>query len=114
MNFENIESSLNELLQRDLVIYNNPNKPLKKGKLLLYTVKEFYYVLTLQNEKGLVKEYELPLPFNTRLNENSLDFDYTLESFSRNNTFVFYKSKVLNFKKKSKLYNTVVVLSALS
>lgn len=114
MNFPNIEDGLNNLLQRDIVIFNNINKPLKRGKFLLYVVKEFYYVLTLENEKGDLKEYELPLPFKTVSKNNSLNFDYTLETFAKNNTFIFYKSKVLNFKKKSKLYNTVVVLSALS
>lgn len=114
MNFEKIEDGLNSLLQRDLVIFNNPNKPLKKGKFLLYKIKEFYYVLTLQNEKGDLKEYEIPLPFSTSEGKNCLNFDYTLDSFAKNNTFVFYKAKVLNFKKKSKLYNTVVVLSAFS
>ncbi len=114
MNFKKIEDGLNHLLQRDIVIYNNLNKPLKKGKFLLYTVKEFYYVLTLQNEKGDLKEYELPVPFNSNLNDDHLNFDYTLDTFSKNNTFVFYKAKVLNYKKKSKLYNTIVVLSAIS
>tara|TARA_E500000318_G_scaffold19262_1_gene20075 strand:+ start:5683 stop:6027 length:345 start_codon:yes stop_codon:yes gene_type:complete len=114
MNFPTIEDGLNNLLQRDIVIFNNLNKPLKKGKFLLYVVKDFYYVLTIQNEKGDLKEYELPLPFNTSAKNDHLNFDYTLDTFAKNNTFVFYKSKVLNFKKKSKLYNTVVVLSALS
>lgn len=112
MKFENIEKDLQNLLLRDIIIYNNPNKPLKKGKLKLFKVKEFYYVLTLLNEKNELKEYELPFPFKTEFKNNHLKFDYTLENFARNNTFVFYKSKVLNFKKKSKLYNTVVVLSA--
>ena len=112
MNFPNIENNLNNLLQRNIVIFNNSNKPLKKGKLILYRVKEFYYVLSLLNDKKEIKEYEIPFPFNATFNENHINFDYTIETFSRNNSFVFYKSKVLNFKKKSKLYNTVVVLSA--
>jgi|TARA_B100001093_G_C26519269_1_gene881012 hypothetical protein len=112
MNFPNIENSLNHLLQRNIVIFNNRAKPLKKGKLILYRVKEFYYVLSLLNDKDEIKEYEIPFPFNATFNGDHLDFDYTLDTFSKNNSFVFYKSKVLNFKKKSKLYNTVVVLSA--
>jgi len=42
MNFPTIEDGLNNLLQRDIVIFNNLNKPLKKGKFLLYVVKDFY------------------------------------------------------------------------
>lgn len=114
MNFPNIEDSLNNLLQRDIVIFNNINKPLKRGKLVLYRVKEFYYVLSLLNNKNEIKEYEIPFPFNTTVEGNTLNFDYTLDTFAKNNTYIFYKAKVLNFKKKSKLYNTVVVLSALS
>ena len=55
MKFDNIENDLTKLLLRDLVIYNNPNKPLKKGKLKLFKVKEFYYVLTLENDKKELK-----------------------------------------------------------
>lgn len=112
MKFDNIEKDLTNLLLRDIVIFNNPNKILKKGKLKLFNVKEFYYVLTLENEKNELKEYELPFPFKCTGKNTSVEFDYTLEKFSRNNTFVYYKSKVLNFEKKSKLYNSVVVLSA--
>jgi|TARA_X000001388_G_C2189183_1_gene106803 hypothetical protein len=112
MKFDNIEDDLTKLLLRDLVIYNNPNKLLKKGKLKLFKVKEFYYVLTLENDKKELKEYELPFPFKTHFYNNALNFDYRLNNFHKNNDFVEFKCKVLNFKKKSKLYNTVVVLSA--
>ena len=112
MKFETIERDLQNLLLRDIIIYNNPNKPLKKGKLKLFKVKEFYYVLTLENDKKELKEYELPFPFKTDFYENALNFDYRLNNFHKNNDFVEFKCKVLNFKKKSKLYNTVVVLSA--
>ena len=112
MKFDDIETNLTKLLLRDIVIYNNPNKPLKKGKFKLFKVKEFYYVLTLENEKKELKEYELPFPFKCSEKNNCVKFDYTLENFARENTFVLFKSKVLNKNKKSKLYNSVVVLSA--
>ncbi len=112
MKFDNIEDDLTKLLLRDIIIFNNPNKPLKKGKLKLFKVKEFYYVLTLENDKKELKEYELPYPYKTSFKNNTINFDYMLENFHKNNDFVEFKCKVLNFKKKSKLYNTVVVLSA--
>ena len=52
------------------------------------------------------------MPFKWELNHNHMIFDYKLESFAKNNEFVLFKGKVLNFKKKSKLYNNIVVLSA--
>ena len=112
MKFESIEKDLTNLLLRDIVIYINPAKPLKQGKLKLFSVQEFYFVLTLENDKKELKEYELPMPFKWELNHNHMIFDYKLESFAKNNEFVLFKGKVLNFKKKSKLYNNIVVLSA--
>jgi|TARA_A100000172_G_scaffold80391_1_gene69821 hypothetical protein len=112
MKFENIEKDLQNLLLRNIIIFNNPKKLLKKGKLKLFKVKEFYYVLTLENEKGDLKEYELPFPFKSEFDKDHIKFDYNLENFSKQNSYVYYKSKVLNFSKKSKLYNTVVVLSS--
>ena len=52
------------------------------------------------------------MPFKWKLNNDHITFDYKLESFAKNNEFVLFKGKVLNFKKKSKLYNNIVVLSA--
>jgi hypothetical protein len=112
MRFENLEEDLTSLLLHDVVIYINPEKHIKKGKLKLFSVKEFYYVLTLENEKNELKDYELPMPFKWELKHNHIIFDYSLKSFTKNNEFVAFKSKVLNFKKKSKLYNNIVVLSA--
>ena len=112
MKFEKLENDLANLLLHDIVVYINPEKALKKGKLKLFSVKEFYFVLTLENDKKELKEYELPMPFKWELNHNHMTFDYKLESFAKNNEFVLFKGKVLNFKKKSKLYNNIVVLSA--
>lgn len=114
MIFEKIEKDLTNLLLRDIVIYINPEKPLKRGKLKLFKVKEFYFSLFLENENGDIKNYEIPFPFNSKIGNRHLIFDYTIDEFAKNNDFVNFKTKVLNFKKKSKLYNNIVVLSAYS
>ena len=44
--------------------------------------------------------------------ENAQKSNEHVENFARENTFVLFKSKVLNTNKKSKLYNSVFVLSA--
>ena len=38
MKFEKIENDLTNLLLRDIVIYINPAKPLKQGKLKLFKI----------------------------------------------------------------------------
>jgi len=112
MKFEKIEKDLTNLLLRDIVIYINPAKPLKQGKLKLFKIKDFYFSLSLENEKGDLKQYEIPFPFNSEVGHMHLKFDYRIDEFAKNNDFVRFKTKVLNFEKKSKLYNNIVVLSA--
>lgn len=112
MKFENIEKNLTSLLLRDIVIYVRPEKPIKKGKLKLFKVKDFYFSLFLENEKGDLKTYEIPFPFENSTGYRHLIFDYRIEKFAKNNEFVNFKTKVLNSNKKSKLYNNIVVLSA--
>ena len=50
MKFEDIEKNLTSLLLRDIVIYIKPEKPIKRGKLKLFKVKDFYFSLFLENE----------------------------------------------------------------
>lgn len=112
MKFEKLEKDLTSLLLHDIVIYINPDKPIKRGKLKLFKVKDFYFSLFLENERGDLKSYEIPFPFENRNGYNHLIFDYRVEKFAKNNEFVNFKIKVLNSKKKNKLYNNIVVLSA--
>jgi hypothetical protein len=112
MKFETIEKDLTNLLLRDIIIYINPQKPLKRGKLKLFKIKDFYFSLSLENDRGDLKQYEIPFPFNTKTGYRHMEFDYRIDEFAKNNEFVLFKSKVLNFEKKSKLYNNIVVLSA--
>ncbi len=48
MKFEKIEKDLTNLLLRDIVIYINPAKPLKQGKLKLFTYYLIIELITLQ------------------------------------------------------------------
>tara|TARA_R100000278_G_scaffold112708_1_gene90592 strand:+ start:315 stop:653 length:339 start_codon:yes stop_codon:yes gene_type:complete len=111
MKFENIERDLENLLLRDIVIYND-KKTFKRGKFIIYKVKEFYYVLTLKNDKNELREYELPFPFVSEFKGDHVTFDYTLPKFYQRNSFVEFKTKVFKPSTKNKILNTTVVLSA--
>jgi len=111
MRFGQIESNLTNLLLRDIVIFND-KKTFKKGKLILFKVKEFYYVFTLQNDKNELRDYELPYPFKCELHDDHITFDYSLENFYQRNSFVEFKTKVFKPSTKNKILNTTVVLSA--
>jgi hypothetical protein len=61
---------------------------------------------------GGMKDYEIPYPFDIVDYGDHLKLDYTLEQFAQEKDDVFFKSKIINTKRRSKLFNTVVVLSA--
>ncbi len=112
MKFERKEKDLQHLILRDIVIFND-KKTFKRGKLIIFKVKEFYYVLTLKNEKNELREYELPYPFKHEWKEDHLIFDYTIKNFHQRNEFVEFKTKIFKPSTKNKILNTTVVLSAI-
>jgi len=107
------EKIINNFLQREIVFYINKDKPIKSGKLLIFKFKDFYFNFLIKTG-NTNKIFELPYPFKIEQGPSSLIFSYTLDDFSQKNTDLYYKSLLLKPKKKNKLYNSTVVLSALN
>jgi hypothetical protein len=108
---EQTEKIINNFLQREVIFYINKDKPIKSGKLLIFKFKDFYFNFIIKTG-NVNKIFEIPYPFKVQQGENYLIFSYTLEDFSQKNTELFYKALLLKPKKKNKLYNSTVVLSA--
>jgi len=110
---ESAEKTINAFLQRNVVFFIDSEKPIKTGKLLVFKFKDFYFNFILKTDSG-TKVFELPYPFSIIEGNNSLTFSYTLEDFSQKNLDLLVKAKLLKPKKRNKLYNSTVVLSALN
>lgn len=110
---ESAEKTINTFLQKNVVFFIDSEKPIKSGKLLVFKFKDFYFNFILKTEAG-TKVFELPYPFSIVKGENCLTFSYTLEDFSQKNIDLLFKAKLLKPKKRNKLYNSTVVLSALN
>ena len=54
---EKIESAVNRLLQQQIAFTVN-GKTLKSGRLILFCIKDFYLVFTIQNE-NVKKHFEM-------------------------------------------------------
>lgn len=110
---DEIEQSVNKLLQCNIT-FALESKIVKKGKLILFCVKDFFCVFTLlceeKNNKKII--YEIPYPFmlNT-YGDKKVVFDYTVNSFSRNNKNILSLIKTLNLEKTSKLFNKRMTIS---
>jgi len=106
------ESIINNYLQKEVVFFINSDKPIKTGKLLIFKFKDFYFNFIMKTD-NVTKTFELPYPFKVEEFKDHVKFSYTIEDFSQLNLELLIKAKLLKPKKRNKLYNTTVVLSAL-
>lgn len=103
-----IENAVNKYLQRKIIITLN-NKCLKSGKLLLFSIKDFYLVFTLHIHQTK-KHFELPYPFAIKETDTCLYFNYGMDKFCYNNKEIETNAKLLSNKKSSKFFNNIVRL----
>jgi len=107
---EHIINTINKHLQKkiDFVI---DNKTIKSGKIILFSIKDFFCSFLLYSEqKNKRFLYEIPYPFVYLENDNSITFDYTIETFVKNNPAIKDYLLKLKNKKQSKLFNKKLIL----
>lgn len=109
---EEIEDKIKPLLQRR-VTFALESKILKKGRLILFCIKDFFCVFTLiceeKNNKKII--YELPYPFKFFQNNEKYIFDYTVKTFCHSNSNVENLVKLVVPEKPSKLLNKKITIT---
>ena len=87
------------------------NKTLRQGRLLLFSIKDFYLHFTLSCN-NITKTFELPYPFRTytdSISSNILILDYKMISFTQDLNDILEKAKPLfNKDKHMKFFNNVI------
>lgn len=108
---EIIEKNLEKFLQKQ-VVFALDTKILKKGKLILFCIKDFFCIFTLiceeKNNKKIM--YEIPYPFELVKTPTKLMFDYTITSFTKGRSDLLAAFKKINIGKPSKLLNRKISL----
>lgn len=108
-----IEQAVSKLLQTN-VVFSLDTKTLKKGKLILFCIKDFFCIFTLiSEEKNKKIVYEIPYPFSLNENSKKIIFDYTLSTFCRNNENLSFLVKKINHGKPSKFFNKKITISSI-
>ena len=108
-NKDAIESQLNSFLLKTVSFKVN-DKVIKKGKLKLFTIKQFFikFNLEINNE---IKLFEIPYPFKIHKQPNNIAFEYTLSSFCNSNTSpLYYKLKTTNKQSSNKMYDNFLYM----
>lgn len=111
-NILKLEKDMSLIFQKKLRFKIN-NKILKEGKLILFSFKEFYLHFKLHIANNNYKYIEIPYPFNYRMEQNTIYFDYTNQSLSRNNSEIELLIKLLKRHKHSKFYDNTLIIEVI-
>jgi|TARA_R110002020_G_scaffold162162_2_gene347638 hypothetical protein len=105
---ENITDHLKPFLLRDIIIRTD-KKVLKRGRLKIFQIKQYYINLSLEYKKS-IKNYEIPYPFDIHLEKEGTEavLNYHLSSFVPYSQI--NKVKCLDTSSKSKIYNNLVYI----
>jgi len=108
---EKVDNLIKPLLQRN-VIFSFKHKNYKTGKLLLYKVAGNYMSFTLITEKKK-ETFEIPFPFSVNSTEQSISFDYRLETLAENDYELLITLKSITKVKNCRFYDNVLTITAL-
>jgi len=98
MDMQELEKYLEGLILENIVIKTD-DKVLKRGKLKIFSTKQFYLRLTLQTPTSdKDKLYEIPYPFKIKHNDRrGLTLDYKLSSFCSTTDENYSKIKSIRY-----------------
>jgi len=105
---EEVEKKFHTFFLND-ISFDIDGKIIKKGKL----IKDFFLEFKLEVQKGGIKVFEVPYPFELLDNRNSVVFNYRLDKFVFNDIVRLAKVKRIKPKKNSKFYDVVMVMKKL-
>ena len=108
-NFEQLNNLFTGYLQQQLT-FRHYNKVIKTGRLLLFHVTEYHInmILMCDNKR---KVYEIPIPFNIKMVDDVIEFDYRpslLNSIKLNQFLMSPKAKKT---KKSRFFDSSIFLT---
>ena len=85
-------------------------KVIKKGKLINIAIKDFFICFQLEIQKGGIKTFEIPYPYELTTKKKHILFDYRIETLTHNDLTKFVKAKNFKPKKNSKFFDVQMVM----
>jgi hypothetical protein len=107
MSIENYNKVLQKFLLQK-VIFKCDNKILKTGKIKLFNTKQYFIRFNIENDKGEIKQLELPYPFAIHDNGDTCTLNYHLSSFTHKNIDVIKRINNTNSEDSMRMYNRLV------
>ena len=97
---DRLDEYFKEILQREVKFILNEKKVLRKGRLILYAVKDYYITFIISTTKCPRKVYEIYYPFDVinDVNNNQIIFDYSIDTLT--NDSMEYSDTIKKVSKK--------------
>ena len=109
---EEVEQKFHKFFLND-ICFDIEGKIIKRGKLINVNIKDFFLEFKLEVQKGGIKSFEVPYPYELLDYEDRIVFDYNLNKFVFNDIVRLAKVKRLKPKKNSKFYDVKMDLKKL-
>mgnify|MGYP003148294596 CR=1 FL=1 len=106
ISLEKVTDFLKPFLLKDIIIRTD-KKVLKKGKFMIFQIKQYYINFTLEIN-GTNKNYEIPYPYRLQNDEDIGVLNYHISSFIPGRQMT--RVKFLDSSSKSKLYDNLVYI----
>jgi len=109
---DTLESKFNNLLQSEITISLN-DKVLREGKLILFSIKNFYLTFNLACNPTSTRlvYYELPSPFSYEVRNKSIKLSYKLKHFHQDNADILVPMQLLGKSKLHKIYDKEILVN---
>lgn len=111
MNSVDTKLKLIEPFLQKNVVFNIGTKSVRKGKLLLFNIKDYYLKFIIKTSKGVNKTYEIPYPYDITSNKDSVRLTYKLIDLCCGNVNKVEKMLEYDDNPSNKLFDSAVVIS---
>ena len=89
------------------VTFEIGDKTIKRGKLILISVKDFHIFFTLQTDNNDMKQFIIPLPYSIDvIGTECICLDFSIERLCQGEKSLLYKLKTASRKKNTRFYDT--------
>ena len=105
-----IEDKFNRFLQKD-VEFLLEDKSIKNGKLMLFSIKSFYFTFILSAEgRNKHINFEIPYPFLINFLPDQVNFNYHSKNLFRGNIDVECRSLLYSYKRPLRYFQNEIIM----
>lgn len=86
-------------------------KTVRKGRLVLYNIHDYYIKFIIKTNKDLTKTYEIPYPFKIHEERDSVYMSYTIDDLCNDNRKKADFVEEFEPETPNKLFNNTLILT---